>query len=164
MKTKLNAATRLRAAKKGEPTVKQIVTDAVEYLVHSYRMRPQQINNGRCEDFAFDIFKEVLRVGKAYGKTYRGTTFKSTDFFTDRDPDNPMRKGSLWDVQKLKQHWPKCVPPHGYTWDDLQKIAGYGHAWYFIDGLHYDAETPEGTPNFFEFPMYLRNLAHFKNK
>jgi len=37
-----------------------------------------------------------------------------------------------------------------------------GHYWLYYDGLHYDVEAPYGVSNFWDLPIYQRQLKKLK--
>lgn len=58
------------------------------------------------------------------------------------------------DLLEGGERWRGTAVPPGLTWDDLVAIGkdGLSHTWILHDGLHYDAETLEGTVNPIDLP------------
>ncbi len=134
------------------------MSDVIDQLISQYRKTPRQINNGDCEQFASRLLKAME---KDHG--IKGNIVYATDFFK-KDPKRPYMRPSEFDQKKMKAHWPDCVPLHGTTWEQMSVVAdSYGHAWYTLNKMHYDAECPKGVKNFFALPFYER-LADYVRK
>ena len=115
---------------------------------------------GCCSDFADAVAENLggVRAADALGVEQLGIdNFHVVNATFD--------EGRPIDRQLLARHWPKVLPPEGLSWDDLDRLsedAGFSsgtHVWLTMDGLHYDAEAPEGVENFFELPFFRRVVA-----
>jgi hypothetical protein len=110
----------------------------------------QQLNNGDCEDIAYDV---IYRIGGEKPNTH----IIDDGWFWDVDSvsDYKTESGEYWNVENLKKYG---EPPFGY--DNLNKLDLTGHVWIYSNGKHYDAETLEGVDNFWYLPIYQRQLAN----
>ncbi len=107
-------------------------------------MTPQQINHGHCRVFAQSVLDasdlDDLEIANVQ-------TFK---------------RGGLFDRNVLSSKW-NIHPPKGIKWDDLDQIDFKSHAWVAdpVEGLHYDAEAPQGVKSFFELPFNRRLIKEY---
>lgn len=110
---------------------------------------PQGLNSGYCEDIASDVIEELG------GET--STTYLIDDgFFWDTDEevsDYMTGGGEYWNIENFKKYG---EPPFSY--DDLDKLDLNGHVWIYSHGKHYDVETIHGVDNFWELPIYKRQV------
>lgn len=134
-----------------------------EYLSTSLAQSLQGINCGLCGDFATDVLLKLPSGLHSKEATHLSVaSFQAVD---ESDDDGPYYSGRPFDRMMLRKHWPAVAPPTGLTWDDLDALsedAGFDngtHVWISAGGLHFDAECPAGTPNFFELPFFQRVIA-----
>jgi hypothetical protein len=130
-----------------------------EYLAQTFATSAQEINAGLCADFATDVIQRLP--GGLRDSTATDLCVAS---FMKVEGDS-YESGRPFDRKLLRKHWPEVIPPNGLTWADLDVLsvdAGFDegtHVWIEEDGLHYDAECPDGTRNFFELPFFHRVIS-----
>lgn len=115
---------------------------------------PQGLNSGYCEDIAYDVIEELG------GET--STTYLIDDgffwiFHPDEDEevsDYRTESGEYWNIDNFKKYG---EPPFSY--DDLDKLDLNGHVWIYSNGKHYDVEAIHGVDNFWDLPLYQRQLS-----
>lgn len=105
------------------------------------------INNGLCADLADDVLDRLSQV-----LADNGADQVECDNY--RVPGDDFLRP--WDTALLERQGIR--PPVGFTWDDLNAIDFGFHVWIAADGLHYDAECPNGVTSFFELPIFRRYL------
>lgn len=121
----------------------------------------EAINAGHCADFADDV-QELLR--EADIDSVHGVSLASFQIVTDDE----FSDGRPFDRKLLQEYWPNVLPPQNLTWDDLDQFSadadlGDGtHVWLTDDTLHFDAECPEGTANFFDLPFFQRAITSWQ--
>lgn len=114
------------------------------------------VNSGSC----FELVRRVLTDLRTQGYSYETLEDVELASFMVYDTTH-------FDVPLLEKHWPNVVPPHGLSWaqiDELSEQMGWRegiHGWLAHKGLHYDAECLEGTPNFFDLPIFRRCIQHY---
>ena len=107
-----------------------------------------KLNNGYCEDIA-DYF-----IGIIGGETQDTYIIDDGWFWSgDKISDLETKTGEYWNVKNLKKYG---EPPFG--WENLNKLDLHGHVWVYSNGKHYDVETPNGVDNFWNLPIYKRQL------
>lgn len=115
---------------------------------------------GCCSDFASEV---STLLGGVVIADEMGIRKLRLDAFQVVDPDETM--GRPFDRGLLERHWPKVKPPADLDWNALDQLSedasfsGLTHTWLELDGLHYDAEAPEGVENFFDLPFLQRIAA-----
>lgn len=135
-------------------TKAQQITSAIHELIaqyqQSYNAPPSEINNGYCHAFAETIMDEVFQQEDVVVYPHETRIFSDADFLdifeegADEMAD-PKDYGSIApDDFILEEHQLPC------------------HYWLYHDGLHYDAECPNGVANFFDLPIMKRYCE--KNK
>jgi hypothetical protein len=108
--------------------------------------KPFDINNGECEEFA----NEVAAV--AASDKVHAVGFEEFQL---------VEGGFDWSL--LEKHWPKCVPPAGWTREQLDESAClWGHVWVTDGQKHFDAECPDGVDSFFDLPFSKLRLKEFR--
>lgn len=127
--------------------ISRVIRETVaEYVEQGQAPSAYQINNGLCESFARDV---ITKLGG------------ESDTLYDIGAEN-FTVGGLgdeWDDGLLARYWPKCVPTHGLSWEDLRRRGWHSipaHVWIVYNKRHYDSECPEGVDNFFELPLIRR--------
>ncbi len=133
-----------------------------DWIACGYAADGANVNSGTaaggcCSDFSAEVLSRLgdHRVSDAMGLTELGL-----DNLQVVDPDDAV--GRPFDRPLLARHWPGIRPPAGLGWDDLDRLSeeagfsGLTHTWLAMDGLHFDAETPEGVENPFELPFFRR--------
>ncbi|MGF7535287.1 hypothetical protein AAGG74_16670 [Bacillus mexicanus] len=121
-----------------------------EYIKNGLANNYEEINCGLCNDFAEEIEYR-----------FNGTVeILSNDHFVEEREGLDGWNGDEQD--KWVKKWLKVydsMPPYPLTVEKLtDEIRGY-HCWVYSDGLHYDAECPEGVKNMFDLPFFQRYLA-----
>ena len=109
-----------------------------------------KLNNGYCEDIA-DYFIDII------GGETEDTYIIDDGWFWDGDKISNLetKTGEYWNVKNLKKYG---EPPFG--WENLNKLDLHGHVWIFSKGKHYDVETLNGVDNFWDLPIYKRQVAN----
>lgn len=132
------------------------VTALIKTLVERYgwqrEVTPQQINVGLCDQFALDI---LVLVG---GGPATYTLCTEEIVCDDRDYAQAEWPGDL--ILTSRAAWSKtALDAYGYpTSVLLENIRLGGQVWLFHEGMHSDAECPEGVANFFDLPINKRLL------
>jgi hypothetical protein len=132
------------------------------WIVNSKAVDAAQINSGSarggcCSDFPSAV---VARLGGANIADTIGIASLGRDNFQVEDADDSV--GRPFDRPLLLRHWPKVRPPGDLDWDDLDQLSkdagfsGLTHTWLETDGMHFDAEAPEGVENLFDLPIFQR--------
>lgn len=114
-----------------------------------YNKTPQQLNSGDCEDIAYVVIESLG------GQTHM-TFIMDDGWFWDIDTVSKYKTASheYWNVKNLKKYG---EPPFGY--DKLDRLDLNGHVWVYSNGKHYDVECIEGVDNFWNLPIYIRQLG-----
>ena len=118
------------------------------------------VNAGYCGDFADDVY-ELLRA-KGFRPHDDLDQVGIEGFLV---PDEDMSEPPRFDRELVARHWPAMVPPAGLDWDAMDAVASDAdfspgtHTWIMLDGLHYDAETPEGVANPLALPFFERLVS-----
>jgi hypothetical protein len=125
-----------------------------KYLKETMVDEVWKLNNGYCEDIAYD-FIEII------GGENNDTYIIDDGWFWSGDKISKLKTktGEYWNIINLKKYG---EPPFG--WENLNKLDLNGHVWIYSKGKHYDVETLNGVDNFWELPIYkrqLRGLAFF---
>lgn len=129
-----------------QEAVESLRTEYVEQgLAQSYF----DINNGLCEDFAMDLMKKLR------GITTAAYELSDASYMTG---DGGVADGKGWDWSVLKESL-GILPPAGLTCEEVDQINFSGHVWVEVDGVHFDAEAPEGVRSFFELPIFKRKIV-----
>jgi hypothetical protein len=114
---------------------------------------PQQLNSGECEDIAHDVIKKIG------GETINTFIIDDGWFWSsDNISKYKTKGGEYWNVENLKKYG---EPPMGY--ENLGKLDLDGHVWIYSNGKHYDIETLYGVDNFWNLPIYKRQLRNIDN-
>lgn len=115
-----------------------------------YNKTPLQLNSGDCEDIAYDVIESI-------GGETPNTYIIDDGWFWNSDIKNKYKTkgGDYWNVKNLKKYG---EPPFGY--ENLNKLDLNGHVWIYSNGKHYDVETLYGVNNFWNLPIYQRQLKN----
>lgn len=133
-----------------------MISDAIHALRDLYLFQGQvssyrQINCGLCVEFAEQI-EEMIPSAEQM----------SNDFFVEDIDEGWNGDGSdKWDAELLASV--RSIPQTPYSLEIANQIEGY-HRWILLDGLHYDAECPEGVKNFFDLPFFKRWLDSIQER
>lgn len=120
----------------------------------------QEINQGSCEDFACELVSLLNSNGISSAKDISVNEYLQSA--ADADDNN---YGYPFDREELENEFPGFKPPSDLGLDDLDDISSFAsfspgtHIWTFCNGLHYDAEAPEGVKNFLELPFFQRIIT-----
>jgi len=119
-----------------------------KYLKETMVDEVWKLNNGYCEDIAYD-FIEII------GGENNNTYIIDDGWFWSGDKISELKTktGEYWNIDNLKKYG---EPPFG--WKNLNKLDLNGHVWIYSKGKHYDVETLNGVDNFWELPIYKRQL------
>jgi hypothetical protein len=133
-------------------------------LSKNYSCSLDSINKGYCDEISYDVIKNV--VGKNNYKTIHDTLLSNLPFKSDlvyeiddgvfwsNDPISKyLYKGDYWNLTTLGKFG---LPPF-----DLEKLNTFilkGHVWIYYNGKHYDVEAIDGVYNFWDLPIYQRQL------
>jgi hypothetical protein len=129
-----------------------------------------QVNSGAarggcCSDFASEV---TARLGGPVIVDAMGISRLRIDAFQVVDPDETI--GRPFDRELIARHWPQVKPPLDIDWEQLDRLSedagfsGLTHTWLELDGLHYDAEAPDGVENFFDLPFLQRLVMAWKTE
>ncbi|MFC4236361.1 hypothetical protein ACFOY8_14245 [Thalassospira xianhensis] len=136
-----------------------------EYLVNGLADSAIQINSGQCIDFADEL------CGQSGLESISIEAFQTVDQSLDDADDRKFEEGRPLDRCLLSDEWPGVVPPEGMDWDSLDEWAADislsgGHHVFLMhsEKLFFDAECPEGTPNFLELPFFQRLIQSWKEE
>jgi hypothetical protein len=119
-----------------------------KYLKETMVDEVWKLNNGYCEDIAYD-FIEII------GGENNITYIIDDGWFWSGDKISELKTktGEYWNIVNLKKYG---EPSFG--WKNLNKLDLNGHVWIYSNGKHYDVETLNGVDNFWELPIYKRQL------
>lgn len=130
-------------------TLKSILLKrANEYSKH-FKRTFEELNNGLCEEIALDVIDDIR------GET--SSTYMIDDgWFWDLDKISNLKtkSGEYWNVNNLNKYG---KPPFDYKL--LSKFDLKGHVWIYHNKKHYDIETLDGVINFWDLPIYKRQIA-----
>mgnify|MGYP000959644511 CR=1 FL=1 len=132
---------------------KQIIKDCVINIRDKYKQDEsitdvEDLNNGYCEDMAYEIGDMLLDSGIQYEIVDDGLFWDSSNSISKYK----TATGENWNVKNFK----KYNTPFDYS--VLSKIDLTGHSWIYALGLHFDVEVPEGVKSFLDLPIYQRQL------
>ena len=119
-----------------------------KYLKETMVDEVWKLNNGYCEDIAYDVIEII-------GDESLNTFIIDDGWFWSGDKISKLKTktGEYWNVDNLKKYG---EPPFGY--ENLNKLDLNGHVWVYSNGKHYDVESLTGVNNFWELPIYKRQL------
>lgn len=119
-----------------------------KYLKETMVDEVWKLNNGYCEDIAYD-FIDII------GGENQNTYIIDDGWFwsTDEISEFKTKTGEYWNVENLKKFG---APPLG--WENLDKLDLNGHVWIYSNGKHYDVEILNGVNNFWDLPIYKRQI------
>jgi len=119
-----------------------------KYLKETMVDEVWKLNNGYCGDIAYD-FIEII------GGENNDTYIIDDGWFWSGDKISELKTKTeeYWNIVNLKKYG---EPPFG--WENLNKLDLNGHVWIYSKGKHYDVETLNGVDNFWELPIYKRQL------
>ncbi|SOC26355.1 hypothetical protein [Thalassospira xiamenensis] len=136
-----------------------------EYLESGLANSAMQINSGQCIDFADEL------CGQSGLESISAEAFQVVDPSLDDGDHRKFEEGRPLDRRLLAEDWPEVVPPPGMDWDSLDEwaadiaLSGGHHVFLVHDAkLFFDAECPEGTPNFLELPFFQRLIQSWKEE
>jgi hypothetical protein len=106
------------------------------------------LNTGLCEEIANDVIRDM-------GGETVNTYYIDDGFFWDSNKISNIKTkgGDYWNINNFKKYG---VPPFDYNY--LTTFDLLGHSWIYHNGKHYDIETIEGVNNFWNLPIYQRQL------
>lgn len=135
----------------------QVQAIAQEFVANGVAEDAYSINCGYCQDLAVKVI-----LGLEPG--LRGAEVWSDDLLVfSEDEDGP--RVMAWD--RISHNWADIALPEGISREEMDTIAtdynfGAGaHVWAEVEGLHYDAEAPDGVSNPLELPFFKRTFEHF---
>ena len=111
-----------------------------EYLI-KYCINACDINKGECYNFAEALENILTKNG------YKNIELLTTDLFIDTATESSKQDEDEIFYNSLDYG---SVKPNNFKW--LKN--GY-HTWVYVNGKHYDSDTPEGVNNFFDLPIFL---------
>jgi len=114
------------------------ISKTIKDLVSEWNVSACEINKGECFVFA-DVLESKLRQ-KGYD-----AEFLSNDYFYNTASEEAKHDEVLWYNEKDYN----SEKPENLIWE------GY-HAWVYVNGKHYDAETPDGVVNFYDLPIFKK--------
>jgi hypothetical protein len=120
---------------------------------------------GCCEDFSSEVLQ---RLGDEFPEI-NAEDFSIVQFLKPGD-DEGDDYGHPFDRALLRKHWKNVKPPSGTTWkewDGLSAAAGFSpctHVFLYSEGMFYDSECTNGTPNFLELPFFTRAMESWKEE
>ncbi len=131
------------------------VTD--EFIADGLAEDAYSINCGYCQDLAQKV---VLTLD---GQLHAAEVWSDDLLVPSENEDGP--RTIAW--ARITHNWPQLAAPAEISREEMDTIAtdynfgGGAHVWAEIEGLHYDAEAPEGVANPFELPFFRRTFEHY---
>lgn len=117
------------------------------------------VNNGHCETVAVTAIDLLKAAGCLAGvpEEELPEDAETLSFCIEDDRTGILR----FDRKLLRRHWPAVKPPAPLTWNDVEalEMTDTRHAWIIFSQRHYDADAPDGVDNFFDLPLFRRNLG-----
>lgn len=143
----------------------KLITRAIEDLAKRYLSEGKAgsvyaINCGLCQDFSWELVSALDKIGGIRASEVFVDDFLHGDAMDDH-------RVAL-DRDRIGQNWPGFSMPEGIDWDDMDRIseqfgfAGTTHVWVEADGMHYDAEEPNGVENPLELPYFQRVFEAYR--
>ena len=129
-----------------------ILLERNEYIKNKTAKSFKNINNGLCTEFATDVIN--LLGGETdilYGVTNCNFTKNNGTHYYN------------WDYKLLEESY-NMKPPNNLTWTELCNTHFSDHYWIHYNKKFYDAECPYGVNNFFDLPIFKRNLEIKNNR
>jgi len=120
---------------------------------HSTIESVYDINNGMCMDFATDV---VNCLGGESDVLY---VLNCENFMIGLLGN--IYENVVWDIEMIGHYWKDVHPPNKLKWVDLNAISFGYHVWIYFNGMHYDAECPNGVKNFFKLPIYQKRISQY---
>jgi len=131
-----------------ENNIKKELLIVIQKYKDNENKTPQEMNSGDCEDVAYDVIEQIG------GETQNTFMIDDGWFWSmDRISNYKTKGGEYWNVNNLKKYG---IPP--FPSENLNKLDLNGHVWIYSDGKHYDAETINGVANFWDLPIYKRQI------
>lgn len=132
----------------------ETLTAAIHHFVEEFKKKgisPEQIGDGHCFEFARAVMRHF---GNQENPKFH---LIGTEDFCE-----PPHNEEL-DIALVKKHWgahfPSDVP--NKVWKEL---GGATHEWIVLDGMHYDAEAPQGVPSFVDLPFFKRWIENLRGE
>ena len=121
--------------------------------IKQYNISPIEINNGYCEGIAYDILKDI-------GGETENTYILDDGFFWSSKKISKYKSkgGDYWNMKNMEIYG---IPPFDLKY--LSKFDLNGHTWIYNNIKHYDAECLDGVDNFWNLPIYIKQLKNLMN-
>ena len=135
--------------KESNHNISNVIIDIGQKYSNEHNKTIKQLNSGYCEDIAYDIIDVI-------GGETSNTYIIDDGWFwsTNKISKYKTKCNEYWNVENLRKYG---EPPFGY--DNLNKLDLKGHVWVFSNNKHYDVEATHGVDNFWELPIYQRQLT-----
>jgi|TARA_R110002167_G_scaffold31876_2_gene104210 hypothetical protein len=144
----------------------QSISDFYQQHSKSYNCSLEEINKGYCDEISYNVIKDVvgennytsladeLYDGMVIQDIEDNTVYEIDDgvFWSDKISDYGYN-GDYWIIKNLK----KLGCPN-FNLESLNTFMLKGHVWVYYNGKHYDAEAFNGVKNFWDLPIYQRQL------
>lgn len=137
-----------------------------EYIAAGHAKTAKDINAGLCESFAIDLLQRVEQeIGICNGQDIGIANFLAEDPATGL-----ASEGGPFDRSLIAEHWPGFLPPEGFDWEDMDRLSHDAnfdagtHVWAYVNGLHFDAEMPDGVLSPFDLPFFQRVIASWDDE
>jgi hypothetical protein len=109
------------------------------------------LNNGFCEDIAHDVIDII-------GEDENSYIIDDGWFWSDENiSDIKTLGGEYWNMNNMEKYG---IPP--FDINLLSKFDLTGHTWIYSFGKHYDVEAINGVDNFWNLPIFKRQVANIK--
>lgn len=135
-----------------------ITTVTAEWLASGRVATVREIGDGHCYDFAEEVLRRLGR-RDLYGHGYDPTKpslqeARTEDFwFDDFCADMALVRASGETI-------PDDIPE-----SEVEDIIGSAsHAWFVLEGRHYDATAPEGRDGFLQMPFFADQFAGWREE
>jgi hypothetical protein len=134
------------------------------YTSHSksYDCSLEDINSGHCDQISYDVIKDVVGSENytsmsdvKLDEISQNTVYEIDDgvFWSNDIISEYVFKGDYWDIDTINFFGETPFNP-----DLLNTFTLKGHSWIYYNKKHYDVEMVNGTDNFWNLPIYQRQL------
>ena len=144
------------------------IKNSFNYHALGYSCSLEDINKGHCDEITYDVIKDV--VGE---KNYRNILEEDNFINLSNNIVYEIDDGMFWSSEQISEYktlggdyWNMenmekfGLPPFDYSF--LSKFDLKGHVWIYYNGHHYDVETVKGVNNFWDLPIYKRQILKLK--
>jgi len=115
------------------------IINLIQDYVHNNQCAIEDINRGMCDEFAYDMLDIVGGESE-------------TSFLISNNIDYDEDSGINFSDKSDKRYYKKLTKYNG----NIDKITNADHVWLHHNGLHYDAEAPNGVVDYLHLPFFKR--------